>query len=161
MGPGPHWRRILYCNKIINHPKGEIMNEGLLNRNLAAAVARQGHGDEMVICDAGFAIPDGVEVVDLSVGVNLPTVEMVLAELLKHHSVEKLIIAEATAEHSPSKLEKVRALLPRDLPMESIPHAEMRQRAAKVKTVVRTGDFTAFSNFLLVSGSSERWYCER
>ena len=136
------------------------MNEGLLNRNVAAAVARLGHGDEMIICDAGFAIPDGVEVIDLSIGVNLPTVEVVLEEVLKHHSIEKLIVAEATKEHSPSKLEKIRGLLPKDLPMESIPHPELKQRAKSVKTVIRTGDFCAFSNFLLVSGAGERWYSE-
>ncbi|MDR0361200.1 MAG: D-ribose pyranase [Planctomycetota bacterium] len=137
------------------------MNEGLLNRGLANAVARQGHGDELIVCDAGFAIPDGVEVVDLSLGVNLPTVETVLAELLKYHSVEKLVIADRTGEHSPAKLASVMELLPAGIPVDVIGHPELKARARTVKTVVRTGDFTAFSNFLLVSGSGDRWYSER
>ncbi len=137
------------------------MNEGLLNRGLASAIARQGHGDELIVSDAGFAIPDCVEVVDLSIAPNLPTVEMVIAELVKFHSVEKLIISDVTEVHSPSKLEAVLKILPPGIPVEKIPHSEMRKRAAGVKTVVRTGDFTAFSNFLLVSGAGERWYSER
>ncbi len=137
------------------------MNEGILNRGLAKAVARQGHGDQLLVCDAGFAIPDGVEVVDLSLSVNKPTVEEVLAELLKYHSVESLIIADMTEQHSPLKLQAVLKLLPEGIPVEKIAHPELKKRAAGVKTVVRTGDFTAFSNFLLISGSGDRWYSER
>lgn len=137
------------------------MNEGLLNRGLANAVARQGHGDELIVCDAGFAIPDAVEVVDLSLGVNSPTIESVLTELLKYHSVEKLIIADQTEAHNPAKLKAVLKLLPEGIPVEVISHPDLRNRAHKVKTIVRTGDFTAYSNFLLVSGSGGRWYSER
>lgn len=137
------------------------MNEGLLNRGLAGAVARQGHGDGMIVSDAGFAIPDHVEVVDLAVAENLPTVDMVVAELVKYHSVEKLIVSDATEKHNPAKLAAILRLLPAGIPVETIPHAEMRRRAADVKTVVRTGDFTAYSNFLLVSGAGNRWYSEK
>lgn len=137
------------------------MNEGILNRDLAGAVARQGHGDELLVCDAGFAIPDGVEVVDLSLAVNAPTVEEVLAELLRHHSVEGLVVADMTEAHSPSKLRSVLALLPPGIPVETIPHPELKKRAAGVKTVVRTGDFTAYANFLLISGAGDRWHSER
>lgn len=137
------------------------MNEGLLNRGLVAALARQGHGDEMIVCDAGFAIPDGVEVVDLSLAVNQPTVEMVVGELLRYHSVERLVIADMTAVHSPAKLQSVLKLLPPDIPVDKIAHPELKERARRVKTVVRTGDFTAYSNFLLVSGAGGRWYSER
>ena len=135
------------------------MNEGILNRGLAQAVARQGHGDQLLVCDAGFAIPDGVEVVDLSLAVNKPTVEEVLAELVKYHSVEGLVVADMTETHSPSKLTAVRRLL--GVPVETISHPELRKRAAGVKTIVRTGDFTAYANFLLISGAGNRWYSER
>lgn len=137
------------------------MNEGIVNRGLAGAVARQGHGDQLLVCDAGFAIPDGVEVVDLSLAVNKPTVEEVLAELVKYHSVEGLVVADMTERHSPSKLAAVIGLLPKGIPVEKIPHPELKKRAAWVKTVVRTGDFTAYSNFLLISGAGDRWYSER
>ncbi len=137
------------------------MNEGILNRGLAKAVARQGHGDQLLVCDAGFAIPDGVEVVDLSLAVNKPTVEEVLSELLKYHSVEGLVVADTTGRHSPTKLAAVLRLLPPGIPVETIPHPELKKRAATVKTVVRSGDFTAYANFLLISGAGDRWYAER
>jgi D-ribose pyranose/furanose isomerase RbsD len=33
-------------------------------------------------------------------------------------------------------------------------------KAREVKTVIRTGDFTAYSNVIIVSGAGERWKVE-
>jgi hypothetical protein len=30
-----------------------------------------------------------------------------------------------------------------------------------VKTIIRTGDFTAYANVLLISGTDGRWYLEK
>lgn len=136
------------------------MNEGLLNRGMAQAIARQGHMDEMIISDAGIPLPDCVEVIDVSIKQNVPTIETVLEEILRYHSVEKLVVADVMAKHSPSKLESVKKLLP-GVPVELIPHDELKKRAHTVKTIVRTGDFTDFSSILLVSGAGDRWYTEK
>jgi D-ribose pyranose/furanose isomerase RbsD len=42
---------------------------GILNAQLAGALARLGHTDTLVVCDAGLPIPPGSEVVDLAVTV--------------------------------------------------------------------------------------------
>ncbi len=115
----------------------------------------------MIVCDAGFAIPDGVETIDLSLSANSPTVEMVIDELVKFHSVERLVVARDTEISSPAKVGKVRRCLPEGCPMDVITHAEMKVRAKSVKTVVRTGDFAAYANFLLVSGAGGRWYDDK
>ncbi|HKZ27462.1 MAG TPA: RbsD/FucU domain-containing protein, partial [Rubrobacteraceae bacterium] len=39
---------------------------GILNAQLAGALARLGHTDTLVVCDAGLPIPPGSEVVDLA-----------------------------------------------------------------------------------------------
>ncbi len=47
------------------------MNEiGIINREIAYAIAKQGHGDLLMVVDAGFAIPEEVKVIDLSIEVN-------------------------------------------------------------------------------------------
>jgi D-ribose pyranase len=46
---------------------------GLINRNLAKVVAEQGHQDLLMVVDAGFAIPLGVETIDISLSQNNPT----------------------------------------------------------------------------------------
>ncbi|MDN8999686.1 RbsD/FucU domain-containing protein, partial [Staphylococcus aureus] len=45
----------------------------LLNAPLSAVVARLGHGDRVVVCDAGLPIPDGVERIDLAVSPGVPS----------------------------------------------------------------------------------------
>jgi len=35
------------------------------------------------------------------------------------------------------------------------------RKSGQVKAVIRTGDFTAYSNILLVSGGGGRWYLEK
>ena len=61
---------------------------GILNRDIAAELARMGHTDRLLIADAGLAIPDSTRVIDLSLAENVPTAVDVLKELLKHFSVE-------------------------------------------------------------------------
>ena len=46
---------------------------GILNRDIAAELARMGHTDRLLIADAGLAIPDSTRVIDLSLAENVPT----------------------------------------------------------------------------------------
>ena len=42
-----------------------MKESGILNRDIAAVLSEQGHGDLLMVTDAGFAIPQDVEVIDL------------------------------------------------------------------------------------------------
>ena len=80
---------------------------GVLNRAVANALTKQGHGDLLMVTDAGFAIPRGVEVVDLSLEENKPMVLEVLAMLRKNFSVEKMFMANQTKLVSPTLFSKI------------------------------------------------------
>lgn len=134
---------------------------GILNRDIAEIISMMGHTDEMIVCDAGFAIPLGVKSVDISLAENKPTVIEALEELVKYFSVEKLIFANETQEVSPSMFEKIIAMFDENIAIETIPHTEFKQRSRNVKAIIRTGDFTAYTNVLLVSGAGDRWYVEK
>ena len=133
---------------------------GILNRDLAELLSAQGHGDLMMVCDAGFAIPDSIPVVDLSLKKDNPLIDQVLEELAKHYSIEKIIMANETKNISPSKFEKVQDILGSDLPVETMEHTKLKEMSHRVKFVIRTGDFTAYSNVILISGAGDRWYLE-
>jgi D-ribose pyranase len=45
--------------------------------------------------------------------------------------------------------------------IEAVPHTEFKQRSHLAKTIIRTGDFTAWGNVMLVSGAGKRWKIER
>ena len=133
---------------------------GLINRNLAKVVAEQGHQDLLMVVDAGFAIPLGVETIDLSLSENNPMVVDVLTVLRKFHSVEKMIVAKQTKETNPSLFNKISTAWGNDIEIEVVEHSELKQISKTVKAVIRTGDFTAFGNVILVSGAGNRWFCE-
>jgi D-ribose pyranase len=42
-----------------------MKRNGILNLGLNQAIAAMGHGDFLIVCDAGFPIPSEVERVDL------------------------------------------------------------------------------------------------
>ncbi len=134
---------------------------GFINNDICDVLSGMGHSDELIVCDAGFAIPKGVRTVDISLGENKPTVPEVLAELEKHFSVEKLVIAEETQQTGPTRFAALTESFGKAVEMETIPHSQFRSRALSVKAVIRTGDFTAYSNILLVSGAGDRWYLEK
>ncbi|MDD2957497.1 MAG: D-ribose pyranase [Lachnospiraceae bacterium] len=135
---------------------------GILNREIAAEMAKMGHTDKMMIVDAGLAVPNSTKVIDLSLSKNVPTVIQVLEEVLKHFSVEKIIYSQATVDVSPSREKEFLNHFEKDVEAEVVPHPVLRDEITKeVKFVIRTGDFTANSNIVLVSAGGPRWYCEK
>ena len=134
---------------------------GTLNREISDMLSTLGHTDEIIVCDAGFAIPAGVRTVDIALADNKPTVPEVLHELRRHFSVEKLVLAEETQRTGPSRFAELAGSFGSTVGIEVIPQAEFRRRARSVKAIIRSGDFTAYSNILLVSGGGPRWYIER
>jgi D-ribose pyranase len=134
---------------------------GTLNRDISDVLSTLGHTDEMIVCDAGFAIPQGVRTVDISLAKDKPMVLELLAELKEHFSVEKVVVADKMRDVSPTRFHAIGKVFGGDVPVDVIPLAEFKQRARGVKAVVRTGDFTAYSNVLLVSAGGGRWFVEQ
>tara|TARA_S200000501_G_scaffold9027_1_gene8144 strand:- start:1465 stop:1890 length:426 start_codon:yes stop_codon:yes gene_type:complete len=138
-----------------------VQEIGLLNRELARFISQQGHNDMLMVVDAGFAIPKGLDVVDLSLAINEPTVPRVLAVLKDYFSVEKLILARETKDVSPSLYKIMISSFEENLNVELIEHLALKEKSKQVKLVIRTGDFTAYANIILVSGAGKRWYLEK
>ena len=134
---------------------------GILNQDLARIISRMGHTDEIIISDAGFLQPLGVEVIDLSLEENVPTVLNILKVLQKYFSVEKIVLANETREVSQYRFKALNEDYWPEAEIETIPHLSFRKRATEVRAIIRTADFTAYSNVLLVSGPGERWYLEK
>lgn len=133
---------------------------GILNRNISAVISQQGHGDLLMVADAGFAIPLGIEVIDLSLKENVPMVMDVLSELSRHFTVEKMYMSRETGEISPSHFKKVAKAFGDKVEIEMLEHDDLKVMSKDVKAVIRTGDFTAYGNVILVSGAGDRWYLE-
>lgn len=134
---------------------------GMLNSDISDVLSRAGHRDEIMVCDAGFAIPLGVRTIDIALSENCPTVEEVIDELLKYFSVEELVIADESRQTNPSKVQMITGLFEDGIKIQFIDHEELKKRSRQVKAIIRTGDFTAYSNFLLISAGGPRWLLEK
>ena len=126
---------------------------GMRNGHIDSALTRQGHMDLMMVVDAGFPCPDHVELIDIALSEGKPSILEVLAELKKFHSVEKVIMAQDTQDHNASYFDKAAKAFGDSVEIEVIPHTELKKRSHNVKTIIRTGDFTAWGNVMLVSGA--------
>lgn len=134
---------------------------GLLNREISDAVTKMGHEDELCICDAGFSIPLNIRDIDISLKDNKPGLMEVLKEILKYLSVEKVVIAKETKNVNPTMFNDIVKLLDEGVDIKIIPHLKLKRRCKDVKAIIRTGEFIAYSNLILISVADEgRWIIE-
>ncbi|MFC8128824.1 D-ribose pyranase [Streptomyces sp. NPDC057302] len=122
---------------------------GILNRHLSGALAELGHGDTVLICDAGMPIPPGPRVVDLAFRAGVPSFAEVLDGLLDELVTEGGTAAAEVREANPPTAGLLAA---RVTPLTLIPHEELKLRTATARLVVRTGEATPYANVLLRCG---------
>ena len=122
---------------------------GIITPDLAGSLARLGHTDLVVVCDAGLPIPSGPAVVDLAFRFGVPAFETVLLGLLEELVVEGAIAAEEVENQNPRSHELLKTRLP-DLAL--VPHDELKRLVGGAKLVVRTGEATPYSNVILRCG---------
>lgn len=122
---------------------------GILNAQLSGALARLGHTDTVVVCDAGLPIPPGPEVVDLAFRLSVPSFETILSGLLEELVIEGATAAEEVESDNPACYELLVSRFPQ---IELVPHEELKRRVGEARLVVRTGEATPYSNVLLRCG---------
>ncbi|MEK6247918.1 MAG: hypothetical protein N2C12_07045, partial [Planctomycetales bacterium] len=71
------------------------------------------------------------------------------------------VMAQETSDHNPTYFQHVAQSFGDGVEVEVIPHTELKSRSQMVKTIIRTGDFTAWGNVMLVSGAGDRWQLEK
>lgn len=124
---------------------------GLLHAQLAAVIAAMGHGDTLVIADAGLPIPPGVTCIDLAVSPGVPGVLDVLAAVAGDLVVERFLLADELLARDAMLPIAVRAFFP-DASEDHAPHETFKQHSRTAAAIVRTGEFTPYANVLLVAG---------
>lgn len=127
-----------------------MKKQGILNAALAEIIASLGHTDWLVVADAGLPIPPGVPVIDLAVRCGVPTFADVLAAVAAELQVEHIVIASEVQQTS-DPLPEVADLFA-GVPFTTCPHDEFKQRSARARAVVRTGECTPYHNVLLQAG---------
>jgi D-ribose pyranase len=144
-----------------------MKKSGILNAELLHIVSAMGHGDMLFIVDRGFPFPahNLTKKIDLAVGLNIPRFLQVLEVVLEDLEIEKAIIAQETETVSPEVYKNMLKILEgvknkgRKITIDTIPHTQFKhlglrgaEEGEEVKAIVRTGEFTPYSNIILISG---------
>lgn len=138
-----------------------MVTNGIQNIMIAKMLNYAQHMDEIIICDIGFPIPKEVDYVDVVVTDDMPTVEEVLDVVLSCFSVEKVIMADEANFYNPSYVRRIKERFGEEIPFEFISHKKFKEHSRTVKGIIRTGDYTANSNVLLVSADSGKFHREK
>ncbi|MFD4555757.1 D-ribose pyranase [Streptomyces sp. NPDC058469] len=122
---------------------------GILNRHLSGALAELGHGDGVLVCDAGMPIPKGPRVVDLAFRAGVPSFAEVLDGLLA-----ELVVEGATAASEVRGANRAAtALLDARFPdLDLVSHERLKELSAGARLIVRTGEARPYANVLLRCG---------
>jgi D-ribose pyranase len=126
-----------------------VKKAGILNRHLSGALAELGHGDGVLVCDAGMPIPSGPRVVDLAFRAGVPSFAEVLDGLLA-----ELVVEGATAAREIRGANRAAtALLDARFPdLDLVPHEKLKELSADARLIVRTGEARPYANVLLRCG---------
>lgn len=138
-----------------------MKNGTILNKELSEAVASMGHGDMMIVSDAGFPIPNDTWRVDLAVKRDLPRLETVLEVLSESLIPETISYAQAISEYNPELEKNVKDIFDHWAPeYKPVEHETLLENYSEnAKVIVRTGAFNPWGNIALISGVDPRgWF---
>ena len=128
-----------------------MKRDGILHPGISHLLASCGHTDYFLVTDRGYPVPPEPERIDLALVDDLPTVLDVLRAVHAEFVIDRVIVAEELARFSPERLAALRALLG-DIPVETLPHLDLKRLGHDAQATIRTGDTTAYANVIVVSG---------
>ncbi|KTC48605.1 ribose pyranase [Pseudomonas fluorescens ABAC62] len=126
----------------------------LLNIALSRVIASLGHGDVLVIGDAGLPVPPGVELIDLALTKGIPDFISTLRIVLSEMQVESHVVAQEILHKQPAALTELNELNEQGAVGERrlLSHEAFKQLTRQARAVVRTGECQPYCNIALVSG---------
>jgi len=124
---------------------------GILNQPISSVIAGLGHTDALCIADAGLPIPPETQRIDLALTQGIPSFLDTLRAVLVEMQVERATIASEMLDASPALHAAIVDMLG-NVPIDTVSHAEFKQRTAGARAVIRTGEFTPYANVLLYAG---------
>ena len=128
-----------------------MKQRGILHPELLDLIAAAGHGDIIVLTDAGLRVPKGARRIDLGLTCGVPTVVDVVRAVGEELVIEAATVATEFREWNPDVYAATIAELP--VVPDERPHQELMDDMAETAYVyVKTGECTAYASVALVCG---------
>ncbi|WP_434569080.1 D-ribose pyranase [Pseudomonas sp. R3-56] len=126
----------------------------LLNIALSRLIASLGHGDKVVIGDAGLPVPPHVELIDLALTHGVPDFVSTLKVVLSEMQVERHVLAQEILDKQPSALATLQALHAEGAlgTRELVSHEQFKTLSREARAIIRTGECSPYCNVVLIAG---------
>lgn len=126
----------------------------LLNIALSRLIASLGHGDVVVIGDAGLPVPPGVELIDLALTHGVPDFLSTLKVLLSEMQVERHVLAEEILLKQPGPLSALETMAASGElgQRQLLSHEDFKVLSRQARAVIRTGECQPYCNIALIAG---------
>lgn len=137
-----------------------MKKSGILNAQLLCELTRLRHKDKLVICDTGFPIPAGSNIVDISLVAGLPDFPQTLKAVVNELIFEDYVVFSVMQEKNPEYYRLLTGLFQAQTHSE-VSMDEFITLAKDAKLFIRTGELKPASNLLLTSASGTAAAVER
>ena len=115
-----------------------MFKTGILNPAVLHLLARVRHTNTLVIADRGFPSWPQIEMIDLSLVDDVPTVLQVLDALRANFVIGRVFAAEEFRLHNPPERQEALAARLAGIPLTFQPHLEFKKRVPHAIGLIRT-----------------------
>ncbi|MTH45269.1 RbsD/FucU domain-containing protein [Intestinirhabdus alba] len=133
----------------------------ILHPQVAEALASLGHGDIILVTDAGAPIPPGNHRIDLAFCAGSVDLLVILRALRRELFIENVIFAEEIPKNNPNLLRQVTEIFTGSgADFTSIPHQKLvADIYPRARVTLRSGSLMPWGNFALVASTDpDAWF---
>lgn len=128
-----------------------MKRSGVLHPELLDLIAAAGHGDVIVLADAGLRIPSSIARIDLALTCGVPTMAQVVDAVKEELVIEAATVATEFEDWNPDVYNDVVSRLP--VVPDAKSHVDlMADMATRAFAYIKTGECSAYSSVALVCG---------
>ena len=128
-----------------------MLKSGIINPHVLDLIARIRHTNTLVISDWAFPFWPEIEIVDISLTHNIPTVLDVLDLLTPIFKIGHIWQAEEFVANNPESIVERFAESFGTIPVTREAHVDFKKRVPHAIGLIRTGDATPYGNIILES----------
>lgn len=129
-----------------------MLKDGIINAQLASVLARFRHVNTLAIVDGPFPSYPDVELVDLALVKNFPTIPDILDAILPLLDLTGIYLANEFSQKVESDTVKKYKKHYENIPITLIPHEEFKVKVGQSLAIIHTGDIVPYSSVILKSG---------
>ncbi|MEK0000050.1 RbsD/FucU domain-containing protein [Escherichia albertii] len=133
----------------------------ILHPQVAESLASLGHGDIILVTDAGAPIPPGIKRIDLAFCAESVDLLKILQVVKDEVFIENVIFAKEIPENNPNLLQRVTEIFTGSgADFTLVPHKQLvAEIYGQAKVVLRSGSLMPWGNFALVTSTDpDAWF---